>query len=99
MGWTETHRRWQALRELEAELAVSPVVRLPWRDEYAELFGDRETLLSMLRYRLRLAREAQLDPWLPEDLREEQQRSLAARTAGVRRLLEPYAGSRPHVAA
>jgi exoribonuclease II len=103
MGWTETHQRWQVLREVEAELAVSlaagPVVRLPWREEYAALFGDRATLVAMLRYRLRLAEEAQLDPRLPEDVREEQQRLLAARTAGVRRLLEQYDAGGVHVAA
>lgn len=78
------------LRELEAELATSPVPRLPWNAELAELFGDRGTLLAMLRYRLRLACEAQLDPWLPEAAAEDQRRRLEARTAGVRRLLEQY---------
>ena len=99
MGWTETRRRWQVLRELEAELATSPVVRLPWREEYAELFGDRETLLTMLRYRWRLSREALSDPELPEDVVEDQWRRLEARSAGVRRLLEEYDAGGVHVAA
>lgn len=92
MGWSETHQRWQVLREVETELAASTSVRLPWREEYVALFGDRDTLVAMLRYRLRLAQEAQVDLWLPEEVREDQQRRLAARTAGVRRLLEEYDG-------
>lgn len=79
---------------------MRPVVRLPWREEYAELFGDRDTLVAMLRYRLPLAREAQLDLLLAEDVLAEQRRLPAARTAGVRRLLEEYdAPGRTHVAA
>lgn len=100
MGWTETHRRWQVLRDVEAELASSSVPRLPWREEYAALFGDPDTLVAMLRYRLRLTLEAQLDLLLPEDVLDEQRSRLAARTAGVRRLLQDYdAPGRTHVAA
>lgn len=99
MGWIETRRRWQVLRELEVELAASPVVELPWREEYVALFGDRETLLTMLRYRWRLARDAQLDTRLPEAVLEEQRRRLEARSVGVRRLLEHYDAGGAHVAA
>ena len=99
MGWTETHQRWQALREVEAELAASPVVQLPWREEYTALFGDRDTLVAMLRYRLRLASDTQLDTHLPEAVLEEQRHRLAVRSAGVRRLLEQYDARGAHVAA
>jgi hypothetical protein len=90
MGWSETHRRWQVLRELETELNRTDGP-LPWNEEYAGLFGDPATLLALLRYRWQLAHDAQDDPYLTEDLREEQQRRLARRFAGVRRILQRYA--------
>lgn len=94
MGWTETHRRWQVLRDLEAELTRDPMLQeLPWREEYADLFGDRETLMAMMRYRWKLTREAQLDSHLPEDVLALHERRLERRFAGVRRLLETRAGS------
>lgn len=101
MGWSETHRRWQVLRELETELTWRPTERgLPWREEYAELFGDRAGLIKMLRYRWELTRDAQIDPYLSEAALEEQRRSVYARFAGVRRFLEHYdAGGRAHAAA
>lgn len=104
MGWSETHRRWQVLRELEVELA--PVgAPLPWSEEYAELFGDRATMLAMLRYRWELARDTQVDPSLPEAVLDEQRRRIDQRFVGVRRILERYAhltgdgGKTGHVAA
>ena len=36
MGWTETHRRWQALQEIET-LANAGATELPWTDDYAEI--------------------------------------------------------------
>lgn len=99
MGWTETHRRWQALREVETELATAAEVRVPWREDYAELFGDPDGLVAMLRYRWQLTCEAQLDPSLNEDVLDAQQRTLASRSTGVRRLLEEYDAGGRHAAA
>lgn len=90
MSWTETHRRWQALREIE-ELAGDPaVVELPWTTEYAEIFGERDLLAAALRHRWEQTRRAQLDSHLPESVLEEQWCRLHDRHAGVLRLLENH---------
>jgi hypothetical protein len=95
MSWTETHRRWHALQEIEtlANDALSvgrPIDELPWTAEYAEVFGDRDTLVAALRYRWEQTRRAQLDSHLPEAVLEEQWCRLHTRQAGVLRLLERY---------
>ena len=89
MSWTQTHRRWQALQEVEA-WANTGADDLPWTSEYAEIFGDRDGLVTALRSRWEQARRAQLDSHLPEGVLEEQWRRLHARHAGVLRLLERY---------
>ncbi|RNL60656.1 hypothetical protein EFK50_20305 [Nocardioides marmoriginsengisoli] len=86
MTWSETHRRWQALQEVET-LANAGATELPWNPEYAEIFGDREELAAALHYRWNLTREAQLDTHLPESVLEEQRARLEERNAGVIRLL------------
>lgn len=99
MGWTETRRRWQILREIEATLDRG-ATELPWTEEYAALFGEPSALLAMVRYRWQLAYDTQVDSHLPEHVLEEQRRRLDARLAGVRRLLETYdARGGDHVAA
>jgi hypothetical protein len=90
MGWTETHRRWQALQEIEAQATAGALDELPWNDEYAEIFGDRATLVTALRHRWRQAQRAQLDSHVPEHVLDEQWCRLHARHAGVLRLLEQY---------
>ena len=90
MTWTETHRRWQALQEIEARANTGLVTELPWNPEYAEIFGDRDTLAAALRHRWQQARRAQLDTHLPEATLEEQWCRLHERHAGVLRLLERY---------
>jgi len=89
MSWTETHRRWQALQEIEA-LAGAGCEELPWNNDYAEIFGDRDGLAEALRYRLRIARDAQLDTHLPESVLEQQRVRLVERNAGVVRLLRSH---------
>ncbi len=98
MGWTETHRRWQALREIEeranASLDDGPGLdTLPWTPEYAEIFGDRATLVAALRHRWQQTRRAQLDSHLPEHVLEEQWCRLHTRHAGVLQLLARYDGA------
>jgi hypothetical protein len=88
MGWTETHRRWQAMQEIEANTSV--LDELPWTAEHAEIFGDRDSLAAALRYRWEQTRRAQLDSHLPEAVLEEQWCRLQARHAGVLRLLERH---------
>ena len=87
MTWTETHRRWQALAEIEALVNASSTAELPWNDDYAEIFGDRDGLAAALRYRWNLTRDAQLDLNVPEPVLEEQYHRLTARNAGVLRVL------------
>lgn len=93
MGWTETHRRWQALQEIEAQANAGALDELPWNPDYAEIFGDRDTLAATLRHRWEQTRRAQLDSHLPEPVLEEQWRRLHARHAGVLRLLERHAAA------
>ncbi|WGX96974.1 hypothetical protein [Nocardioides sp. L-11A] len=88
MTWTETHRRWQALRAVEQELWAAERPELPWTDELAEIFGDRAGLRAALRYRWRLAVSTQLDTHLPERVLEEQRRLLAERARGVLLVLD-----------
>ena len=95
MGWTETHRRWQALQEIEAQANAAlehgrGLEELPWNAEYAEIFGDRATLAAALWHRCQQARRAQLDSHLPEHVLEEQWCRLHTRHAGVLRLLGRY---------
>lgn len=94
MGWTETHRRWQALQEIETLANTAGIDELPWTPEYAEIFGDRDTLAAALQYRWEQTRRAQLDTHLPERVLEEQWRRLQTRHAGVLRLLDRYDGAR-----
>ena len=61
MTWSETRRRLDALRAIEAELNRTGDGRLPWNAEYAEIFGDRHTLLLQLRYRWQLLVQEQAD--------------------------------------
>lgn len=93
MSWTETHRRWQALREIETFVNASATGELPWKAEYAELFGSPDGLIAALRYRWDLTRSAQLDSHLTEDALEEQRRRLVERNAGVLRVLRSYDGT------
>lgn len=86
MTWSETHRRWQAMRQIEEHLAAG-AADLPWTEEYAEIFGDRTGLLTALRYRWQLSRETQLDTHLPEHVLDEQRRRLDHRSRGLVRLL------------
>ena len=99
MTWTETHRRWQALQEIEALANAAPLEELPWTPEYAEIFGDRDHLAAALRSRWDQTRTAQLDTHLPEHVLEEQWHRLQQRHAGVLRLLERYDAQRLRVPA
>lgn len=85
MTWSETHRRLDALRAIEAELNRKRDGQLPWRPEYAEIFGGRRTLLLQLRYRWRLLVEAQA-----EDPR--QVSALVQRHPGLVAVLHRHAG-------
>jgi hypothetical protein len=89
MSWTQTHRRWQALQEIEA-LANAGCADLPWNDEYAEIFGDRDGLVAVLRYRWHLTQSTQLDSHLSEEVLEEQRARLESRHAAVLRMVQNH---------
>ena len=88
MTWSETHRRWQAMRAIEEQLTTASEPELPWNDELALLFGDRAGLVAALRYRWQLSVDTQLDTHLPEHVLEENRRRLELRARGVLRLLD-----------
>jgi len=92
MSWTETHRRWQALQQIEALANATDLDELPWTPEYAAIFGHRDNLAAALRYRWEQTLRAQLDTHLPESVLEEQWCRLQDRQAGVLRLLRRYDG-------
>jgi hypothetical protein len=92
MTWTETHERHRIIREVVATAAADPTGTLPWRDEYAAHYGDRDGLLFALRHRWERTCEAQLDTHLPEQVLDERYRELHRSNAGVLRILERYAG-------
>lgn len=87
MTWNETHRRWQALRAVEAAADDDLSGALPWRAEYAEIFGDRTGLVQALRYRWNLIVEAQLDPTRTDASPDKIWQELSARHAGLLRVL------------
>jgi hypothetical protein len=90
MTWTETHRRWQALAEIEALANATDSHDLPWNADYADIFGDRDHLIAALRHRWNQTRHTQLDVHLPEHVYEQQRRRLTARHAGVLRVLRNW---------
>lgn len=88
MTWSETKRRWHLMRDIEELFLEDPEAALPWNDELAELFGDRDHLATALRYRWQLTRQAQLDPDSPEPAWEEQQGRVEQRTRTLLRILD-----------
>ena len=92
MTWTETHERHRIIREVVATAATDPTGTLPWRDEYAAHYGDRDGLLFALRHRWERTCQAQLDTHLPEEVLDERYRDLHRSNAGVLRILDRYAG-------
>jgi hypothetical protein len=90
MTWHDTRVRWQILREIEASTHDDPTGALPWNDEYAEVFGDRESLIAALRYRWTNAQRAQFDLFNTEPVLDERFCGLLEQQAGVLRILERH---------
>ena len=88
MTWSETKRRWRILREIEDLFLADEAADLPWTEEYAELFGDRDGLAASLRYRWQLTRDAQLDTHSPEPAWDEQHRRVERRTRQLLNILD-----------
>lgn len=84
MSWSETNRYYAALREIEADLDRRRDGVVPWRPEYAEIFGGPDGLTQALRLRWQRMVEAQVDA--PDEApfrRREQERSLATEHQGL----------------
>lgn len=90
MSWHETHRRWQAIRDVEAEIDAGPAGVLPWNERYADIFGSRDELVRALEYRWSLIVQAQLDPELSEDVLAETFRKVTLRHAPLLGVLDAY---------
>jgi len=63
---------------------------LPWREEYAEYFADRNALVNALRTRWQHTCEAQLDSDMTEDELKAAHRQLLQTHAAVLRVLDNY---------
>lgn len=85
MGWPETHRYYAALRAVEEELNRTGDGPLPWRAEYAEIFGDRHGLLLALSRRWLVLVQAQVEQRPDDELRE-----LAAAHPGLIQAIERH---------
>ena len=83
MTWSETTRRQRTLREVLAVIEQRRDGRLPWHEDWAEVFGDRQGLLHALRHRWRMQREAQLDPGLDDLALAQARRRLQEQNAGL----------------
>jgi len=70
MTWEETHRRYEILETVEAELHRDPD-HFPWRPEYGALFAGPGGLVAALRHRWNLRLQAQVDPELDPELQAE----------------------------
>jgi hypothetical protein len=90
MTWTETHERFRIIREVVAAAEADPTGTLLWRDEFAELFGNREGLINALRSRWQHTCEAQLDSDMSEAELQEAHRKLLRTHAAVLRVLDNH---------
>lgn len=88
MTWTQTHRRTDALREIEAIAAADPSAALPWREEYADVFGSRDQLVALLRARWQTRLTAQLDPHVTEAVQDQLETAVRRRSVGLLRILD-----------
>jgi hypothetical protein len=90
MSWTETHERYRIIREVVAAAEADPTGALPWREEYAEMFGGPDGLVAALRYRWQRTCEAQLEANLSDEEIQERHRKLLTEHAAVLRVLDNY---------
>jgi hypothetical protein len=90
MSWTETHERFRIICEVVAAAEADPTGALPWREDYAPLFGDRNGLVDALRQRWQRTCEAQLDPELSAEEMQRTHRRLLTANAGLLRILDNH---------
>ena len=90
MTWTETHERYRIIREVVEAAEADSTGTLPWREEYATHFGDRDGLVKVLRSRWQHTCEAQLDSNLTDAELQAAHRRLLKIHAPVLRILDSY---------
>lgn len=90
MTWTETHERYRIIREVVAAAEAEPTGKLPWRPEYAEVFGTPDNLVAALRQRWQRTCEAQLESHLSDEELQERHRKLLGDHAAVLRILDNF---------
>lgn len=83
MSWTETHRYYQALRVVEAELDRSADGLPAWRPEYCPVFGSPAGLRLALSRRWLMLVEVQVDTVYSDGRPSRQLRDLAAAHHGL----------------
>jgi len=90
MTWSETHERYRIIREVVAAAEADPTGTLPWRVEYAPLYGTPEGLVNALRTRWQRTCEAQLEAHLSDEEIQERHRKLMVEHAAVLRILDTF---------
>lgn len=95
-AWETYHQRAAALRDLTELLDADPAAGLPWTEELAAVFTDRDDLLVALHDKWNRHLAARLDLALelhdiPEASVAEAVAAVAAQFPGVRRVLEAHA--------
>jgi len=100
MTWTRTHKRWGALRDVQAEINRRHDGELPWSDSLAEIFGTRHQLALALQYAWTLTLTARVDNAAELDgagaTRLAAQR-FAEQNGAVRHVLEQHFATLPDV--
>jgi len=95
MSWTETHERYRIIREVITAAEADPTGTLPWRAEYAELFGTPDGLVAALRQRWQRTCQAQLEAHLSDEEIQERHRQLMDDHAAVLRILDRHVAVTP----
>lgn len=86
MSWTETHRFYDALHTIEADLDDGDDGVVAWRPEYGEIFGEPARLALVLRTRWDTMVDAQVERYYADDGRpSDELLSLAANHRGLLR--------------
>lgn len=88
MTWDDSHRYNAALRQVREDLAGSVDGRLPWRPEYADIFGCPDRLIAALRSRWQTTVHAQIaDAVMVNGRHSDEMLALASEHRALLRLL------------
>jgi hypothetical protein len=100
MTWTQTQKRWAALRDVQVEINRRHDGELPWSAELADIFGTRHHLALALQYAWTLTLTARVDNAVELDgagaARLAAQR-YGEQNAAVRHVLEQHFATLPGV--